>query len=77
MLEGELMDKSYLYDDKMLEGLLRRLVSDGWFDDFIGSSTIENEEYEIPDIPENPEGDKRGWQQLKERLQQDGVWKPD
>lgn len=71
------MDKSYLYDDKMLEGLLRRLVSDGWFDDFIGSSTIENEEYEIPDIPENPEGDKRGWQQLKERLQQDGVWKPD
>ena len=55
------MDKSYLYDDKMLEGLLRRLVSDGWFDDFIGSSMIENEEYEIPDIPEYPEGDKRGW----------------
>ena len=50
------MDKSYLYDDKMLEGLLRRLVSDG----FIGSSMIENEEYEIPDIPENPEGDKHG-----------------
>ncbi len=71
------MDKSYLYDDKMLEGLLRRLVSDGWFDDFIGSSMIENEEYEIPDIPENPEGDKRGWQRLKERQQQDGVWKPD
>ena len=54
------MDKSYLYDDKMLEGLLRRLVSDGWFDDFIGSSMIENEEYEIPDIPENPEWDKHG-----------------
>ena len=54
------MDKSYLYDDKMLEGLLRRLVSDGWFDDFIGSSMIENEEYEIHDIPENPEGDKHG-----------------
>ena len=77
MLEGELMDKSYLYDDKMLEGLLRSLVSDGWFDDFIGSSMIENEEYEIADIPENPVGDKHGWQQLKERLQQDGVWKPD
>ena len=71
------MDKSYLDDDEMLEGLLQVLIADGWFDDFIGSSITGNEEYEIPDIPEDPEGDKQGWQQLKERLQQDGAWKPD
>ena len=64
------MDKSYLDDDEMLEGLLQVLIADGW-------SITGNEEYEIPDIPEDPEGDKQGWQQLKERLQQDGVWKPD
>ena len=31
------------------------------------------EECEIPDIPKDPEGDKRGWQQLKERLQREGL----
>lgn len=70
------MDKSYLDDPEIREGLLQVLIAEGWFSDFAESSFPEYEECEIPDIPdipEDPEGDKRGWQQLKERLQREGL----
>ena len=68
-----MIDKSYLYDDKMLEGLLRRLVSDGWFDDFAEPSFPEYEECEISDIPDSPEEVRRGLQKFKERLKRNGL----
>lgn len=67
------MDKSYLDDSEIMEGLLQVLIAEGWFSDSVESSFPEYEECEIPDISEDPEGDKRGWQQLKERLQREGL----
>ena len=67
------MDKSYLDDPEIREGLLQVLIAEGWFSDFSEPSFPEYEECEISDIPEDPEGDKRGWQQLKERLQREGL----
>ncbi len=64
------MDKSYLDDPEIREGLLQVLIAEGWFSDFAEPSFPE---YEISDIPEDPEGDKRGWQQLKERLPREGL----
>lgn len=56
------MDKSYLDDPEIREGLLQVLIAEGWFSDFAEPSFPEYEECEISDIPEDPEGDKRGWQ---------------
>ena len=67
------MDKSYLYDDKMLEGLMRRQVSEGWFDDYAEPSLPEYEESEISDIPDSPEEVRRGLQKFKERLKRNGL----
>lgn len=67
------MDKSYLDDPEIREGLLQVLIAEGWFSDFVEPSFLEYEEYKVPDIPKDPEGDKRGWQQLKKRLQREGL----
>lgn len=67
------MDKSYLNDPEIMEGLLQVLIAEGWFSDCAEPSFPEYEECEIPDIPKDPEEDKRGWQQLKERLQREGL----
>ena len=67
------MNKSYLDDPEIREGLLQVLIAEGWFSDSVEPSFPEYEECEIPDIPEDPEGDKRGWQKLKERLQREGL----
>ena len=67
------MDKSYLDDSEIREGLLQVLIAEGWFSDFAEPSFPEYEECEIPDIPEDPEGDRRSWQQFKERLQREGL----
>ena len=67
------MDKSYLDDSEIMEGLLQVLIAEGWFSDYAEQSFPEYEEYKVPDIPKDPEGDKRGWQQLKERLQREGL----
>ena len=67
------MNKSYLDDPEIREGLLQVLIAEGWFSDSVEPSFPEYEEYKVPDIPKDPEGDKRGWQQLKERLQREGL----
>ena len=64
------MQKSYLDDPEIMEGLLQVLIAKGWFSNCAEPSFPE---CEISDIPEDPEGDKRGWQQLKERLQREGL----
>lgn len=67
------MDKSYLDDPEIMEGLLQVLIAEGWFSDCVETSFSDHERCKVPDIPEDPEGDKRGWQQLKERLQREGL----
>lgn len=67
------MDKSYLDDPEIREGLLQVLIAEGWFSDWAEPSLPEYEEYEISDIPENPEEVRRGLQQFKERLQRNGL----
>lgn len=67
------MDKSYLDDPEIMEGLLQVLIAEGWFSDCAEPSFPEYEECEIPDIPKDPEGDKRGLQKFKERLKRNGL----
>lgn len=52
------MDKSYLDDPEIREGLLQVLIAEGWFSDCAEPSFTEYEECEISDIPEDSEGDK-------------------
>ena len=59
------MDKSYLDDPEIMEGLLQVLIAEGWFSDFVEPSFPEYEECEIPDISDSPEEVRRGLQQLK------------
>lgn len=54
------MDKSYLDDPEIREGLLQVLIAEGWFSDCAESSFPEYEECEIPDISDSPEEVKRG-----------------
>lgn len=67
------MDKSYLDDPEIMEGLLQVLIAEGWFSDSVEPSFPEYEECEISDIPEDPEEIRRGLQQFKERLQREGL----
>ena len=67
------MDKSYLDDPEIREGLLQVLIAEGWFSDFAESSFPEYEECEISDIPDSPEEVRRGLQKFKERLKRNGL----
>ena len=67
------MDKSYLDDPEIREGLLQVLIAEGWFNDCAKQPFSEYEEYKVPDILDDPEEVRRGLQQFKERLQRNGL----
>lgn len=58
--------------DEMLTRLAEILVKEGWLDDCFFPPIPAMPEYQSPDTPED---DRRSWQQFKERLQKEGIWK--
>lgn len=67
------MNKSYLDDPEIREGLLQVLLAEGWFSDFAEPSFPEYERCKVPDISDSPEEVRRGLQKFKERLQREGL----
>lgn len=67
------MDKSYLDDPEIMEGLLQVLIAEGWFSDCAEPSFSDHERCKVPDISDSPEEVRRGLQKFKERLQRNGL----
>lgn len=70
------MDKSYLDDPEIREGLLQVLLAEGWFGDCAEPPFSDHESRKVPDISDisdSPEEVKRGLQKFKEQLQRNGL----